>query len=72
MKTLTAGIIVVLLIILALAIYKLKPIPKGVTTTIPLTAESAEALAINEIEREMEEAIANMTAEEVENALLGQ
>jgi len=72
MNKLTPGILVIIIIILAFAAYKLASVPERITTTttVPSVTESAEDLAISEIEREMEEAVENMTAEEVENALL--
>ena len=72
MNKLTPGILVIIIIILVFAAYKLASVPERITTTttVPLVPESAENLAISEIEKEMEEAVENMTAEEVENALL--
>ena len=72
MNKLTPGILVIIIIILAFAAYKLASVPERITTTttVPSVIESAEDMAISEVEKEMEEAVENMTAEEVENALL--
>jgi len=72
MNKLTPGILAIIIIILAFAAYKLTSVPEKITTTttVPSVPEYAEDLAISEIEKEMEKAVENMTAEEVENALL--
>jgi uncharacterized protein (UPF0333 family) len=72
-KILTVSIVILLIILAGVYLIKIpkKPsAPPEVPTAPTITAEAVENQAVAVVEEELEQAIANMTAENIESALL--